>query len=971
MPQLVTFLQPVSRKAPVSKTFILLDGNPTAKESPTDERMGKMFTWRTVQCRDLEHLQELFLKLELKRVFRIYGTPKDELEEKVQRLKVNFPAGETYLIHIDVDKWLLPVGCSVDSIDSLTEALDSALRERGLGLLADATCLVLQSSSAFGKTDLRVHLYFWLTKPIELEAFRKWALAFNKLAGEKVLDPQVYVGVQPDFIAKRRCEGFADPMPPEMRMFIMEGMSREVDTDKLMERMLSDLKDAQMLPADATSVDSVGGDEPLGKTWAESLKLAGKDGGDINAVAYRAAAQLVSAEGTHEVKRRLNEFAERFHTALWNAITENNPDGERGGPDDRANYSLAKCRDDYIKSALDKDFGDRIDEMVSLIESVIEDIKLNILPASSIFEADHIEALKYISDKYPQHWSDLRNKIKKDLKGKIKISDLDKKVRTVYDLTDDQIAEQIMKENDWVQDEHDNLYLRDSNSNNYSIQPLSDSMGAIMEQCAELRGGKAPSNGLLTFVVSKLKRAAESKKRSPFKKETIRKRSFTDLSNGKLTAWINVREQPDGEQRVVRIDEDDIKMPHAKTAPVLWQTVPKVKSITLPKAHAIKQKFDLPDKATKEECLEACVQHLIERVPYFFRCKDNEETIDLLGFAINDLMGVKLKLLLQLIGPTESGKSTAGDFMLDLISPAVEDFLHHNARTIQGTGEKEYCQLMKDRDIPYFDNLTKLTNGEQMFFTQVLTGITKSNRVLYQRYNEELPFFNSMIITGLYNMVHHQDLQTRTVTKEFGIIRYVEGNKIPIEQEWVDDVPFLRMGLYEMVRRALGEHRLNKMDVNRRDYWHMLAKLTVAYEVMGTYDQNEVLEKIESQLEEKRVGELFGNKYAGTVTAWLMSDPDLQSYNPIFKKKSVWFRQYRDWCDANVGSVFRIGYDEVEITYDEIVGGAIPFSGVVNRCAAEMKNLTGLDFYSSKQRGGMFLVFEREGEPKVDIEKIE
>lgn len=968
--QKITFLSPLSDQAPVTKTYVMGEDGPEAKVVPTDERMGYKFRHKTVECKNLNHFMNMLVRLATVRCFRIYGNPLPSLDKTVRRLKENFPVGKSLLIHIDIDKWDIPVGHDKNTIktkEGLTEALYAALQEVGLTVFAETRCIVLQSNSAFGE-NLSCHLYYWVSGDgVDVETFRQWSLAFNKLAGEKVLDPQVYVGVQPDFIGKRTCEGFSEPMTDDFRLFMMDGLNPVLDSDDLAEMMLEDLKDAKFLPADATSIDGARGDEPLGKNWAESLKLAGKDGGAINEVCYRAAAQLVHAEGSREVERRIDEFAERFHKLLWNAITANNPDGERGGRNDRANYTLDKVRNDYIMSALKKEFGDGIDEIVAELYQIIASIKSGESKPSLLLEADQIEAMKHVQDKYPPHWADLREHIKKELRGIVPIKDIDRRVKTHYDLTDQQLAETIAKDHDWIRDEDDNLYLKESNSDNYALYHASEIRSFISYECATLRDGKAPNPGLINFVFDYLFKLAKSKKNSPFKKEKVVKRTFTEDRKDKIETWVNLKEQTDGEQRAVRITEDGVKLFHAKHAPVTWETTSHVKPILFPGIHSIREKFNLPDDAPVRDCLDSCANFLIERMSYYFQCKDEVDTINLLGFAINNVLGLKMKLLLQLTGPSESGKSTAADFMLDLLSPAVEDFIHSKDRQMQPSGEKDYVQIMKDRDIPFFDNLNKLSPVEQQFFTQVLTNIKNTQRILYSDKSVDRPLFSSIIITGLSSMIYQADLASRSITKEFSTRKWVAGNKKPIEHEWLDDVGFMRVGLYEMVSRALQEHRFNTLDVNRRDYWFMLSKLVAGYEVLNESEEN-TLSVIEDQLKDKQIETIFENPKTANLAAWILSE--IKPEKREQKSPSEWFKEYVDWADKNAGESFKIGQYVTEITYENIPKAVQWFISLVNRTTNELQKLSGMVIDQGRTSENKYISFSLTGQPACSIFKI-
>jgi len=126
------------------------------------------------------------------------------------------PNGLPWLI-IDIDEVLVPEG-----VDFLSEPLKAI--EFGVSLLPSYFQNVsyhyqLSNSAGLdGGKKLKVHLGFWLDKPVHDKTLRLWAGSVNK--NGKIVDPSLYSSVQAHFIANPIFDGCPDPFPSNRSGFV-------------------------------------------------------------------------------------------------------------------------------------------------------------------------------------------------------------------------------------------------------------------------------------------------------------------------------------------------------------------------------------------------------------------------------------------------------------------------------------------------------------------------------------------------------------------------------------------------------------------------------------------------------------------------------------------------------------------------------------------------------------------------------
>jgi hypothetical protein len=168
--------------------------------------------------------------------FVVRGEPLPGINrEKARRLlhddpetgdRATFAAAARHWFAVDIDKVPAP-----PLTDVATEP-ESAI-EHLIGLLPpelhDASCWwQWTASQSLPGTEgtLSARLWYWSREPVDDAGLTRWALAANRAAGRKLVDPTLYRGVQPHYTASPIFDGMLDPVP--QRYGIRHGLEDEV-----------------------------------------------------------------------------------------------------------------------------------------------------------------------------------------------------------------------------------------------------------------------------------------------------------------------------------------------------------------------------------------------------------------------------------------------------------------------------------------------------------------------------------------------------------------------------------------------------------------------------------------------------------------------------------------------------------------------------------------------------------------------
>lgn len=168
---------------------------------------------------NIRDLSALLTRLEMNpRAFVIRGAPTDAAVPGtlVRRLKNAQPDGtpayfkeiERPYLMIDIDSLVAPDHINPTSVEAVEYAIGQLPTEfRG------ATAFFQFSSNAGlrGQT-IKLHLWYWLDRPLSNDLLRSWSKSVNEKCGTKLIDPALYQAVQPHFIAAPILIGIDNPV---------------------------------------------------------------------------------------------------------------------------------------------------------------------------------------------------------------------------------------------------------------------------------------------------------------------------------------------------------------------------------------------------------------------------------------------------------------------------------------------------------------------------------------------------------------------------------------------------------------------------------------------------------------------------------------------------------------------------------------------------------------------------------------
>jgi hypothetical protein len=164
---------------------------------------------------------------------------------------------------IDLDDVAVPppLGRGDRLDDAARYVRDKVLPPEFRGIAAAATAT--SSSGLKGDAQARLRLFFALDGPLSLDVMRRWTRG-ARAAGLPV-DPAVIQAGQPIYTARPLFQGIADPVPPRLRAFVLEG-SRG---DRVC--LVTDRYEAASSRADAAAVFAP---SPMQSDWRRYMRAA-------------------------------------------------------------------------------------------------------------------------------------------------------------------------------------------------------------------------------------------------------------------------------------------------------------------------------------------------------------------------------------------------------------------------------------------------------------------------------------------------------------------------------------------------------------------------------------------------------------------------------------------------------------------------------------------------------------------------
>lgn len=975
MPTVLTFLRPNNEyECFTSKTFKA--GSPPVKTS--DYKLGRHFDVKLVKVKNLREVHQALQK-KADGWVRINGQPRSGLGlERVERNTENFPEHSSRLVMLDMDKWAVPADHIWDfrHPDSIHETVKTLLIQEGFDFLVDTDMVILLTSSQFGLSHISCHLYFMLDAPIAIVALREWTTALKQIKQRAVFDPATQRSVQPDYIGRRKCVGFVDPIPEEARLSFCEGLFSEIPLDELEARIKQDISLAGWEPGQGPTL------RKIGANWLETLELCGA--GEINEVAYRAAAQLVQEQGRDRVSKNLHKYAATMHATAWEAIKNNDPysTGERDRKSDLETYTVARFQQ-YLTSALSKPFGANADALKQTVKDAITAAELGDLAA--LYEHPVTNAWFQLKGNHPGSYAELRAEFKRKLRSQVSVVEYEKAAKSVSRTPgesntnvadtlegDAAFIKRVLEEFDFIEDEFGVKYAGwNGGDSRYRLAPLdTELIWSFYAKGMVMSGGiVSPQFGKTAMqYLTGQDLLSKGGVLATFKKAKVGMRVYPEggaNSSGQAT-WINLGLQPSGQHICARVAPGEVSFVLDKESPVKWQIPATAESILIADAAAV---------ATRFEDTEHLKDWTKRRLFDFFNVT-NDDRSTFLGIIFALLSGRGTSPVIEFTGPPSSGKSTAADMLIDLIDPVKGIAGQGSGLSDMGAVKVDnLINVVAGRYLTAFDNVSTLTRPQQDALCQIATGASKDQRVLYMGTFVRIFAKRPVILTALSSVVTRPDLDSRKEEFQFSSRRGFNIRSRGLAEEWSNDKPFLFTGLLHLLSDALyimETEDLHQDGVDVRRTWFSLADRLF-------YTPEEMRERQERRRFERSRTMMENSEFCLGLSAWLQSLEEPDGYGQIKGRSLDIYSAFQDWLTAKVGTAVKIRTPlgsikwRVRMSYTNNGTSPATVQGFVWECSKQanvIADVTGWVISDQSVRGntGSFRRWFRKPDEQLDTE---
>lgn len=965
MPTTITFLKPNNDYTTFTAKSFKLGGLDTPPEKISDYKLGKHFDVDTVSVDSLHEVHSELINHAVGYA-RIAGSPITEVLLEAGphlRNKENFPENESCLLMLDIDGWKVNNPAMWDLTDPVsTEAtIRDLLGTQGFPFLAESEFIFLLTSSQFTTATLNCHLYFLLDAPVHIADLREWTTALKQVRQRTVFDPATQRSVQPDYIGRRKCTDFEDPISEDARVHLCPGL--QLAFTDLKAQMDKDITSAGWQPGN-------GNKTKIGSNWLNTLQACGNP--DINEPAYRASAQMVQEFGRAQILGNITKYAEQMHTEAWKAVHENDPysNGERDPKKDRETYTFTRFQQ-YLKSACDRKFGDTTDAKKDLVLNAIKQAADG--DVSLMFDRPVLSAYGELR-KHPGIHASLKAEFKKKLRGQVTVTDFERAVKTSRDnqsLDPEHAAEfegdapsenaylqRVLDSFEWLEDGFGSPYVGCPSPNGdggYRILQLDSNIVNVLykeglKMSGDTVGDRFGSKALKLLFGKEALDAGTT--RSMFQKAEIGTRIHPTggaYSESKET-WINLGLQPDGKRKCLKVSDEGIETADEKSCPVRWRNSETMAPIILPTTQYAG--FDSAD-----ELKEWTKIRLFE----FFNLRGEQKAI-LLGIIFSMLSGRGTSPVVEFVGPASSGKSTAADLLLDLIDPVKGGTAAGAGRSnLEAIRKGEFVNVVSSRYLSVFDNVSILSRSWQDTLCQVATGCSKDNRILYVGSYVKIFAKRPIVLTALSSVITRPDLASRAETLEFTGAGGFKIDTAEMFSRWEQEKPKLYLGILHLLSEAI----INDMDfqeedsstgVEARRRWYDLADLVFGYNtkdrVKNKADKKRVMQKRRDRRRTSNIKLMDQSDFAKAFSAYLQS----LKVNEVIDIPSHIKDAYEEFLNENLGKTLTIETSgepikwKVRINNGAVTEGVPGFGWMLNQQYNVILNLTGWDVNFSKKR---------------------
>ena len=820
---ILTFLYGTDRDYKPSKTYGLEQGE---VKKTDDYNLGYTFYFNSfVHAEDLPTISQTLKNFADKGWFRINGAPNDSLlaapHTPVRRLSENFPEVSTRFTSYDIDGYPIPpdvaaqIGWSLNDPESTASVIRWVLSSLKLYSLACSDFVFLLTSSQFDRTKLNCHLYFLFEVPKSLAEMRNIIIGINTFYGTKVLDHAPYNPVQPDYIAAPNCVGFKNPIDKENRIHYSQSLYSLVPED---------LHRTELRTITPPKWATSGLVSQIADNWLDTIKLyVGGDRG-INEPAFRAAAQLVHEVGKERVIHNIDHYARMLHEEAWKAMMEK---GHRGDLKDQNTYNVARFRQ-YLESATrtGKTFGEEVDSLESEVNNAIEHAKLGSIDL--LYQRPMVEKYKRLRDKYAATWIKVKARIARELRGIIKISDINELIAKATNLvpisntnqleqvealsgTENDMIRPILDRYRFVSDQNDMLYLIPMGDCKDLIEVNNDLINTFYRDGLMLSANKVSHMfGKKCMSVLMADFRNPTMLHTEIDKKMVGMRTLSMGQSFEDGLWYNAGVQPDKTHRVVELSAKELIVQENPTTPV-WKRVPPN---ILPTAEIYKKKFPNVDEVNPDMLID----YYKKNITQYINC-DTDDITPLTSWLVTAMSCKPLAYIGEFIGPHNCGKSTGADLAKDLIDPSGRSLSSGSERSVfTGNTDENFFALIDEQQVTILDNIGILKAQVQDVLCQISTGMRYNTRILYTHSQMSRYIQKPIILTGLARSITRPDLSSRAMVVNFSSMPVFRQGFI---KEWYEDKPLFFGAILHIIQRSMamiaGNKSFNAKGVSQRD----------------------------------------------------------------------------------------------------------------------------------------------------------
>ena len=839
----ITFLK-ASR--PIRKLIVQdTAGNQTTRAAV----LPKTFDVETQEVSNFKELQQAIKDHAQQGHIRIYGEPLKT--QSVRRKKVNFPSKSGgYRFHIlDIDKWPVldeqgkPIPFDPANPKEFEKVTRTLLRLNGFYWLENVTFLVLVSASQRGDASLSAHLYFQFEEPVRLDEMVTVAKSVNKVKGTRLIDPQVYVSVQPDFISPpifvtTKGQRLSDPI--KTRIWISRGAKYTVDmndwsaykVDHYMKEIAS-VNNSHLYP---------------GLSWKDIIdQYAGNP--SINEPCMMAAIRMVYEEGVHEAAGKIEELARTLYHRAWAAI---NKYKLRGTQDDQDKYNLDKFRAyvNYPISNPIKTAAKSGAESEKIAENFEQLLKMSHRDANSLIEAFKVyqenlndPILSYRMDSLLNEYKVRTRFVESYHKWQAKA-----KGEAPKDDTLNYLYQEILPMFKAVSAINStDIYLYYYKYQKFGpISATGDMMAVIKTRLMEKFGPRNYSF-MIDPIITGIQEGIP-----PMERE----RAYVWPRFGVIDDTIYYA--IDAHNTRV-ITSDGVKNVPTEDLGVFWVNAGVKAEISDTRVSAIE------------------LRNMLESL---FTLDSNDEYNDLIAALVTALYPNPVSYIIELLGAPGTGKSELADFIKIIFEPGVRRNFHR----LESFRESELYLALRNNQVLVFDNIGKpLEPRVSDNLCCVVDGSGVSVRLPYESRISEMRDRRTVILTGINPVITAPDLKDRSVTlNTTGDYKHTAQD---YERKKLEYLPAIRRGIMDLTSRYLRCKNLYKTKHDSR----LALRAFVTSEIDGVNFASALFHK-----KARNIRDLIGaDTGLFAFVAWLYE------HDPFELPSVSVARSFYNWCIKN------------------------------------------------------------------------